>query len=100
MVIIYISCNVSTTETIKSLLDKHKVKSYQIIEQTLAKSPVDVPRLNTPVWPGYNSVFYLQVDAELSQKLLKVLKEYNQNVLNKSELITVCSWKVEKCFFD
>lgn len=100
MNIVYVSCNVSIKESIKDLLDNLKINSYQIIEQVPAKSPVDNPRFNTPVWPGYNCIFYVQISVDETADLITQLKNHNKNAINKSELITVCSWKLQDCFFD
>lgn len=96
---IYISCNVSTLESIKEILDAEKIASYQIFEQVLSKNPVAAPRFNDPVWPGYNSVFMIPLNNEnQARSLLQSLKDYNKNTKNKAELISVCSWKMDDCF--
>ncbi len=101
MKMIYISCNVSTLETIKDILDAEKVSSYQIFEQVLSKNPVAAPRFNDPVWPGYSSVLMIPFNNEEQAKaLLQILKDYNKRTKNKVELISVCSWNMEDYFFE
>ena len=101
MKIIYITCDVTVQEPLLKVLDEIKVSSYQIIEQVTAKNIKGAPRFNTPVWPGYNSVVLIQVrDAEKAALIMSKLREFNKEMINEDELITVCSWTMDEYFFE
>ena len=100
MNMVYITCNASVQEQIQEVLDNANIREYQIIDQVMAKTKVSDPRFNNPVWPGYNTVFFCLIrEEEKVKKLLDILKEFNQNVLNNTELVTVCAWPLQYYFF-
>lgn len=101
MKMIYISCNVSTSDSIIKLLEENDVADYQVVEQVNAKNIIGAPRLNTPVWPGYNSVIFLQFsNNDKAYEVLAILKEYNKSQFNINEKITVCSWEMDEYFWE
>jgi len=101
MRIIYISCNVSLLNDIKELLDKCKVDCYQIVEQAMSVNKIGDPRLNNAVWPGYNSLFFINTNSnQIYKNLISELKQYNKSVDMPDEKITVSSWKTDEYFWD
>lgn len=101
MRMIYISCNVSMLTEIVSLLKKCQVHSYQIVEQASSMNKVGDPRLNNAVWPGYNSLFFINIEIEeVYNSLMTELRQYNKTVDMPDEKITVSSWKTEEYFWE
>ena len=100
MNMVYITCNASVQEQIQEVLDKANIREYQIVDQVMAKTKVSSPRFNNPVWPGYNTVFFCLIkETEKVEKLMEILKNFNQDAFNSSELITVCAWPLQYYFF-
>ena len=100
MNMIYITCNASMQEKIHDILDDQNIREYQIVDQVMAKSKVTDPRFNNPIWPGYNTTFFCQInEKEKVELLLETLKGINQNAFNNSEMITVCAWPLQHYFF-
>ena len=83
MKFIYITCNVSMLETISDLLDELKFTDYQVTEQVTAKSSYASPRLNTAIWPGYNSSIAIQeTDNETVSLLKDTIDQMNSSAFN------------------
>lgn len=101
MKIIYITCDVTVLEPLLKILDDQQVGSYQVIEQVTARNIKGAPRFNTPVWPGYNSAIFIQVrEEEKVGHMIQCLKDFNKEMINEDELITVCCWTMDEYFFD
>lgn len=96
MKFIYITCNVSMLEIVTEMLDEMEMNDYQVIERVTAKSRFDVPRLNTGVWPGYNSSVLIQEpDMEKVTSLIEKIDTMNEQAFNNGELLTAYVWNVE-----
>lgn len=95
MKMIYITANISVLPQIKEILEDIKVNSYQIVERAAAKPERGDRRMDTAVWPGYNSIVFVQVDQEKHQLLNQKLLAVNQQVANDNELIFWASWQLE-----
>ncbi len=97
---IYCTCNVSVLETIIEILESCHVRDYQILDHVNVKNKKGEPRLNNPVWPGYNSSIFMQIkEDEKVQTIIQHLKSYNHERFD-DELVTVCSWNIENYFYD
>lgn len=84
-------------EAITDLLDEMKFVDYQVIEQVTAKSQFGVPRLNTAIWPGYNSsVLVQESDSEKVTALINEISKKNAAAYNNGELIDAFVWNVER----
>lgn len=98
MKFIYITCNVSMLETVTRLLDEEEITDYQVMEQITAKSSYSSPRLNTAVWPGYNSSVLIQEsDTNKVSTLIETINKMNQSVFNNGERIALFSWDILVC---
>lgn len=98
---IYCTCDVSILAELTELLEKAGIRNYQVLERVIAKNREGNPRLNTPVWPGYNSSVLMQLsEEEPLKRLMQAVKEYNAAVENKDELITVCAWTITDYIYD
>ncbi|MDN4753455.1 hypothetical protein QYZ87_02785 [Porphyromonadaceae bacterium W3.11] len=98
MKFIYITCNVSMLESVTSLIDEIEMSDYQVIEQVTAKSSYSSPRLNTAIWPGYNSSVMIQeTDEQKVSALIEQINEMNENAYNDSELVALYTWDISAC---
>ncbi|HKL08572.1 MAG TPA: hypothetical protein VJ896_07345 [Bacteroidales bacterium] len=101
MKMIYVTCNVSVREPLLKMLEEHKITNYQIIEEVPAKSVKGDLRLNTAVWPGYNSSIFIQcIDDEKVKEIMQNIKSFNQKAFNENELVTACSWTLDDYFYE
>lgn len=102
MKFIFCTCNISVMEKIINLLDTNGVNSYQINDRVIAGNMKGAPRLDTPVWPGYNISITMQFsDDEKADGIIDLLRTFNkESAFNDDELVTVCSWKADNYFFD
>lgn len=102
MKFIFITCNVSVSERIISLLDENNVSDYQVADHVTAKNILGDPRFDTAVWPGYNVMITMQIDEDQKAgTILGILKQFNRDSSsNEEELLTVCSWSMDNYFYD
>jgi hypothetical protein len=101
MKIIYCTCNVSVIEMLQQNIEELGVKNYQLFEQVLAKNIKGDNRLNTAVWPGYNSAIMMQIESvELAHLVMKRIKEINSTAFNHNELIVACMWTLEDFIYE
>jgi hypothetical protein len=83
-------------ETLKLLLDETECADYQVIEQVTARSRWSEPRLNTAVWPGYNSSILVQeADPEKAQSLIRQISQMNASAFKNGELVAAHMWGIE-----
>jgi len=101
MKMVYCTCNVSVLEQLTAELRKHRVCAYQTIREVTGISVRGEPRLNTPVWPGYNSAVVMQFsDDERAAEIIQTIRDFNSRALNDNELVTCCSWKLDEYFYE
>lgn len=101
MKLIYCTCNVSVIEPLLRVIEEIGVESYQVIEQVIAKNRIGDDRLNTPVWPGYNSSLIMQItDDQMAANVMARIKQFNKNAFNTSELVTACMVTMDDYCFD
>jgi hypothetical protein len=83
------------------MLEEQKIKDYQVIEQVPAIPVKGDPRLNTAVWPGYNSSILIQFsDDDQAKEMMQKIKAFNQKAFNDNELVTACSWSLDDYFYE
>lgn len=88
MKLIYCTCNVSILDALVKKVDEIGVDSYQIIEKVLAKNEKGDSRLDTAVWPGYNSAVIMQIQDETKAKaIMETIREFNKSAFNENELV-------------
>ncbi|HZJ74790.1 MAG TPA: hypothetical protein VFC87_08295 [Perlabentimonas sp.] len=93
---IYCTCNVSVLEALVKKINQYHVDSYQIIEQVMAHNSVGDNRLNTAVWPGYNSSIIMQItDTQNATQVMNAIREFNKNAFNQNELVIATMWTVD-----
>jgi hypothetical protein len=94
---IYVRCNVVVKEDIMELLEKAKVSSYDVIPKTLYFLAGDEPRLDTPVWPGYNVSFIVfEKNEDVFRRLFELLREYNENCKFDEEKVTAYAFETQQ----
>jgi len=85
-------------EAVTSLLDENEIRDYQVVEQVTSKNSYSLPRLNTAVWPGYNSsVFIQECDTEKVGIVMNKINEMNHSAFNDGELIALFQWDITAC---
>ncbi|MDA3912192.1 MAG: hypothetical protein PF448_12630 [Bacteroidales bacterium] len=101
MKLIYCTFNVTIQETLLKKLTAEGVKSYQLFEGVKVKPAIGNPRLDTAVWPGYNSAIIMQFEDEnQAKKVIDVLKSMNENAISPEELITASMLPMDAYFND
>ncbi|HRZ80122.1 MAG TPA: hypothetical protein P5044_08950 [bacterium] len=99
MKFIYLTCNISKLEQVLELLKAQGSKSYQVIENVNGVQPSGNPRMNDAVWPGSNSVVFIQAANDETDRLFQCLKGINRDIVNESERILAVSWDCEKVLY-
>lgn len=83
------TCNVSILDALAKKIDEVGVDNYQIVEQVLAKHAKVEDRLNTAVWPGYNSAIVMQIPNNTkAAEVMEAIREFNKLASNDNELVT------------
>lgn len=101
MKLIYCTCNVSVLEPLLKAIEEVGVESYQVVEQLTAKNRIGDDRLNTSVWPGYNSAIFMQIpDVQQANIIMDRIRLFNKNAFNSSELVVACMWTMDDFCFD
>jgi len=96
MKLIYCTCNVSVLGALVKRIDELGIESYQIIEQVLAKNSKGDSRLNTAVWPGYNSSIVMQIpNHSKATAVMEAIREFNKSAFNDNELVTAALLPME-----
>ena len=63
MRVIFIFYHVEYDEDLMDILKKTGIKCYSKIERVLGKGKGSEPRLDTAVWPGFNNVLIVGIEA-------------------------------------
>jgi len=96
MKMIWCTCNVSMLDRLTAIITKTGIDSWQVVGEVAGKIPGSDPRMDTPVWPGFNSVVSIQTDEIHMVTLQKELGALNDTVLNQDERIYCWAWNVEE----
>jgi hypothetical protein len=101
MKLIYCTCNVSVLEPLLGVIQEIGLENYQVVEQVTAKNRIGDDRLNTPVWPGYNSSVVMQItDDNVAESVMARIRQFNKNAFNTSELVIACMLNMDDYCFD
>lgn len=92
----YITCNISSLDFVLEMIKKEKISSYQFIEEASGSFPKGEPRLNTPVWPGVNSIVFATCTEIQCKAIKEDIKGFNQQAYNDNELIYINSWSIDE----
>ncbi len=100
MKFIYCTCNISMKNRVLKTLEARGVHDYQIVDEVAAKPLQGTPRLNTAVWPGYNTTIHMQFsDDNKAAAVMETLREFNKEAKTETELITACSLPMDDYFY-
>lgn len=95
MKMIYLTFNISELEDVQKLLTENKIEQYQVFDTVCANTAGSIPRMNTPIWPGYNAVIMVQINEASADKLTGIIKYFNEQADNPNERITLCLWQLD-----
>lgn len=70
MKLVLLCYNVTVQEEVLQALQECGISSYTLWQEVLGVGSGGGPHLNSPVWPGYNCVMAIVVDAETKTSLL------------------------------
>jgi len=86
---IYCTCNVSVPELLTELYEKSSVRYFQVFNKVTAKNIKIEPRLNNPVWRGYNSSVLIMVNEEDKVKdVILFIREHNKSEIYMMNSLT------------
>jgi len=81
---ILIFYHVEYHEDLMTILEKTGIKAYSRLERVLGNGKTSNPRLDTFVWPGFNSALIIGIEEqEKREKFLEELKKYSDNLQGK-----------------
>lgn len=98
---INIHCDVAQANEIIVIIEQCNISSYQVIDKVKVKNRLGDPRMNNSVWPGYNVLIMLQVRETNKFDLLKEnIINYNKNVSNINQYITLEAWDIDTLIYE
>jgi hypothetical protein len=101
MKMVYANFNVSTLPAVVKILDENGVDDYQIVDHALSKNRKGDPRLDTSVWPGYNTLAFIPfADEDKARDIIQKFREFNKKVYTEAEIITACMWGIDEYLFE
>jgi len=57
--------------------------------------------MNNSIWPGYNVLIMLQIrDVDKFEFLLNNIQNYNKNVTNINQYITMEAWNIDTLIYE
>ena len=94
MKLVLICYNVTLNEAVQDVLRSAGVTSYTLWEQVIGAGKSSGPHLNTPIWPGYNSVMAIVTDEAHASALLRGVRALRERF--RSEGIKAFTLPVEE----
>ena len=89
-------CSVSIVNNFVKILDKHNVHTYHIIKEVTGRIHKGDPRLNTPVYPGYNAAIFIpMIDHEKAKDILQAVETFHEQVGSDAKSISCTSWSLD-----
>ena len=71
MKLVLICYNVTLNQPVEDVVKSAGVTSYTLWERVIGAGAASGPHLNTPIWPGYNSVMAVVADEAHASALLR-----------------------------
>ena len=99
MKMIYCTCDVSMLEILLRLLEEQHAEEFQVFDRVIARNRKGEPRLDTPVWPGYNAVVMVPADEKKFAGLSEAILNLNREMKSENEQITIYSWDLQETTF-
>ena len=82
-----ISCDISYVDDLVQHITLLGLNNYFIIDRVLGKFPQGEPRLDTAIWPGYNSMIISIVTEDEAKQLKTLILGINQESLSELEYV-------------
>jgi hypothetical protein len=82
-----ISCDISYLDDMVQHITMLGLSNYFIIDRVLGKFPQGEPRLDTAIWPGYNSMIISIVTEDEAEQLKTLILGINQESLTELEYV-------------
>ena len=84
MKLLYITYDVDFDEEITEMLDLLEVTGFTKWDRVLGKGQNSEPRLDTPVWPGFNCAIAAVVSDEHLEKFIEKFKSFSSQFDDKA----------------
>ena len=95
MKMIVCCCNISVINELRDILNDEKIDNYQIVDQVTGKCVRGLPRLNTAVWPGMNTLTLCYLEKSAADRLVEAVKRHNASFTSDDEAIMVAGWEID-----
>ena len=83
MEFLVIVCSATLQDEIDALFDRLQVKGYTHIPEATGSGKGGGTRLNDEIWPGENSVYFIAVSKDQSEKIKNWIRAYRQKPLRE-----------------
>jgi len=87
MKLLILACDISMTDRVTDILLKENIGSWQVIEDIKGKLPGMLPHMDTPVWPGHNTLFLIQSTEKETDRIFAACRSLNAESINNDEKI-------------
>lgn len=80
MKLLLIIYDVDFDEDVMEALNNCCVTGYTQWDRVLGRGKNSDPKLDTPVWPGYNRAIAVAVEEEIEEKVMKAVQELSERL--------------------
>jgi hypothetical protein len=96
-----IHCDVAQANEIIDILEQCQISAFQILDNVKVKNRIGDPRMNNPIWPGYNVLIMTQIRNQAKyDQLIQKIKDYNNRVTHLDQLIMLEAWDIDTLIFE
>ena len=96
-----IHCDVAQANEIIEILEECLISAFQILDNVKVKNRIGDPRMNNPIWPGYNVLIMTQIREQSKfEQLMHKIKGYNIKVTHLDQLIMLEAWDIDTLIFE
>ena len=75
--------NVATDDEIMEILDEVGIEEYSKIPRCQGKGLTTEPRLDSHVWPGFNTTLIIVVEDNVAPKLMNALQAFRDGPMGR-----------------
>ena len=79
----FIIYDVENEDDIMSALESANIEAYTKWDRVLGKGKNSDPKMDDPVWPGFNNMIFIVTDGEKGNKLIEVLSLLSKRLSGK-----------------
>lgn len=94
MKMVFLSYKESQHQQVMEIFSGLDISAYNRFNQVQAKFHKGRPRMGSHIWPGFNSVILLAVEAETATKLLDRVRKFNDQT--EFEGIYIMCWTLDQ----